>query len=67
MACGLRRVRLCYKKMARRRSRRFSRPLVPGFWTLLAAALIIAGTLGWMWLGGKLLVVKPEAVGKVLK
>jgi hypothetical protein len=53
--------------MARRRSRRFSRPLVPVFWTLLAAALIIAGTLGWMWLGGKLLVVKPEAVGKVLK
>jgi hypothetical protein len=53
--------------MARRRSRRLARPLVPGFWTLLAVALLVGGTLGLMWLGGKVLVVRPEAVGKALK
>lgn len=53
--------------MARRRSRRLARPLVPGFWTLLAVGLLVAGTLGMMWLGGKLLVVRPEAVRKVMK
>ena len=53
--------------MARRRSRRLARPLVPGFWTLLAVALLVGGTLGLMWLGGKLLVVRQEAVGKAVK
>ena len=40
---------------------------MPGFWTLLAVAFLVSGTLGLMWLGGKVLVVQPEAVGKALK
>ena len=40
---------------------------MPGFWTLLAVGVLVAGTLGMMWLGGKLLVVRPEAVRKVMK
>ena len=53
--------------MARRRSRRLAKPLVPGFWTLLAVVLLVAGTLGMMWLGGKVIVVRPEAFRKAVK
>jgi len=53
--------------MARRRSRRLAKPLVPGFWTLLAVGLLVAGTLGVMWVGGKLLVLRPDAVRKAVK
>jgi hypothetical protein len=40
---------------------------VPGFWTLLAVGLLVAGTLGMMWIGGKVLVVRPDAVRKLVK
>lgn len=53
--------------MARRRNRRMTKPLVPGFWTLLAAALVLSGTLGLMWLVGKTTVVRHEAVEKAVK
>lgn len=53
--------------MARRRTRRISKPLLPGFWTLLAVALILTGTLGMMWLAGKSAVVRRDAVEKAVK
>lgn len=53
--------------MARRRTRRTSKPLLPGFWTLLAVASLVAVTLGMMWVVGKSAVVRKEAVEKVVK
>ncbi|MFN7563817.1 MAG: hypothetical protein ACK5TH_18720 [Prosthecobacter sp.] len=53
--------------MARRRSRRISKPLIPGFWTLLAVAMLLAGTLGMMWLAGRTAVVRRGAVEKAVK
>jgi len=53
--------------MARRRSRRLSKPLLPGFWTWLVVAMLLAGTLGMMWLIGKATVVRRDAVEKAVK
>jgi predicted DNA repair protein MutK len=53
--------------MARRRSRRLVKPLVPGFWTLLVVAMLLVGTLGMMWLGGKVIVARPDSVRKAVK
>jgi hypothetical protein len=53
--------------MARRRSRRLTKPLLPGFWSLLAALLLIAGTLGMMWVVGKATVVRRDVLEKAVK
>lgn len=53
--------------MARRRSRRLIKPLLPGIWTLLAALLLVGSVWGVSWLGGKSLKVLPPAPAKTAK
>lgn len=53
--------------MARRRSRRHNKPLLPGFWTLLAALLLLGSVFGFFWLGGSSLKVLPRPPAKVVR
>lgn len=53
--------------MSRRRTRRIAKPLLPGFWTWFAVALLLLGTLGMMWMAGKATFVRREAVERVVK
>ncbi|MBE7498497.1 MAG: hypothetical protein HS117_26460 [Verrucomicrobiaceae bacterium] len=53
--------------MARRRSRRLTKPLLPGFWTLLAVLLLLGSVFGFFWLGGAMLTARPPTPAKAEK
>ncbi len=50
--------------MARRRSRRLSKPLLPGFWSVLVALMLIGSVAGVFWLAGRSVVVRKMDVEK---
>ncbi|MBL9133498.1 MAG: hypothetical protein JNG86_19965 [Verrucomicrobiaceae bacterium] len=53
--------------MARRRSRRINKPLLPGFWTLLAALLLLGSVFGVFWLAGTRIKVQPPVPVKAVR